>query len=115
MDARLAIARSASDRDLHAQQSLASPIRDALVMGGAFAAGSVLPLLPFAILAKNLALPATVVVALAALFVVGALKGKLSHRSVLTSGLEVMLLGGGSGAIGYFIGQLVASIARVTI
>jgi vacuolar iron transporter family protein len=97
------------------QQSLASPIRDALVMGGAFAAGSVVPLLPFALLAKDFALPATVVLALAALFIVGALKGKLSHRSILTSGLEVMLLGGGSGAIGYFIGQLVASIAHVTI
>jgi len=97
------------------RQSLGSPIRDALVMGAAFGIGSLLPLAPFALLARPEALRATVLVALAALFVVGALKGKLSHRSIVASGLEVMLLGGGAGAIGYFMGQLVAAIAHVSI
>lgn len=98
-----------------ARQSLASPVRDALVMGTAFAAGSIVPLLPFVFLGRHVAIQATVAAAFAALFVVGALKGKLSRRSVWTSGLEVLLLGGASGAIGYLMGQLVSSFAHVSI
>jgi VIT1/CCC1 family predicted Fe2+/Mn2+ transporter len=46
----------------------------------------------------------------AALFLVGALKARLARISIVRSGLEVVVLGVGSGLVGFAIGRL-ASIA----
>jgi VIT1/CCC1 family predicted Fe2+/Mn2+ transporter/rubrerythrin len=96
-------------------ESLGSPVRDSLVMGVAFAAGSLIPLLPFMVLAVNSALPVTMLLALATLFLIGVLKAKLSNREIIAGGLEVMLLGGAAGAIAYGVGRLVSSIFGVSI
>jgi len=95
--------------------SLGSPLRDALVMGAAFAAGSIVPLLPFMALDVKSALAATMVLALVTLFAIGAVKAWLSGRRLIASGLEVMLLGSAAGALGYGMGRLVAAIFGVKI
>jgi Uncharacterized membrane protein len=96
-------------------QNLGSPRRDALVMGGAFVIGAVIPLAPFTILEVQSGLVVMMVLALAALFSLGAVKARLSARPVLTSGLEVMLFGGAGGALGYLLGRLVSGMFGIQI
>jgi VIT1/CCC1 family predicted Fe2+/Mn2+ transporter len=90
--------------------SLSSPLRDALVTGMAFVAGSVIPLLPFLVLGVKPGLVAAMLLALGALFALGAGKARLSGRPALPSGVEVLLLGGTVGALGYALGHLVSTI-----
>jgi len=94
---------------------LSSPIRDALVTAVAFMAGSVVPLLPFLFLGIKAALAVTMLLALAALFTLGALKARLSGRTVLTSGLEVLGLGGAAGILGYALGRFVSELFGISI
>jgi len=96
-------------------ESLGSPVRDALVTALAFAVGSVIPLLPFLVLGITPALIATMVLASLALFALGAVKARLSGRPMITSGLEVVLLGGAAGAFGYGLGRLVSTIFGISI
>jgi VIT1/CCC1 family predicted Fe2+/Mn2+ transporter/rubrerythrin len=92
-----------------APQRLGTPVRDAFVMAAAFAAGGLTPLLPF-LLPARIALPVSALASVAALFLVGALKARLARISIVRSGLEVVVLGVGSGLVGFAIGRL-ASIA----
>jgi len=52
---------------------------------------------------------------LAALFALGAIKARLSGRPVLTSGLEVVLLGGATGMLGYALGRIVSTLFGISI
>lgn len=96
-------------------ESLGSPVRDALVTAIAFAVGSTIPLLPFIVLGVKPALVTTMVLALMALFTLGAVKAWLSGRQMLASGMEVLLLGGAAGAIGYGLGRVVSSVFGISI
>jgi VIT1/CCC1 family predicted Fe2+/Mn2+ transporter/rubrerythrin len=96
-------------------EGLGSPIRDAIVTAVAFMAGSVVPLLPFLFLGTRAALFVTMLLALAALFALGAVKARLSGRPVLTSGLEVVVLGGAAGVLGYALGRLVSTLFGISI
>jgi VIT1/CCC1 family predicted Fe2+/Mn2+ transporter/rubrerythrin len=96
-------------------ENLGSPLRDALIMGGAFVVGAVIPLAPFLLFAAHSALAVTMLLALLALFALGAAKAVLSGRSVAASGLEVMGLGGGAGAVGYGLGRLVSTLFGIQI
>ncbi len=68
-----------------------SPLQGALVMGGAFAVGSLPPILPHLFLLGGTAVVASVLATLAVLFGIGALKSRWTHRSWWTSGLEIMV------------------------
>ena len=94
---------------------LGSPLRDAIVTAIAFVAGSVIPLLPFLVFGVQTALIATMLLGLAALFALGAIKARLSGRPVLTSGLEVVLLGGATGMLGYVLGRIVSTLFGISI
>ncbi|MBI3801018.1 MAG: VIT1/CCC1 transporter family protein [Deltaproteobacteria bacterium] len=96
-------------------EGLGSPIRDASVTAVAFMAGSVVPLLPFLFLRIQAALAVTMLLALAALFTLGALSARLSGRAVLTSGLEVVGLGGAAGILGYALGRFVSALFGISI
>jgi VIT1/CCC1 family predicted Fe2+/Mn2+ transporter/rubrerythrin len=96
-------------------ESLGSPTRDALVTGMAFVVGSAVPLLPFLVLEVKSALMVTMLLALAALFALGAMKAWLSGRPMVASGLEVLLLGGTAGAFGYGLGLLVSTLFGISI
>jgi VIT1/CCC1 family predicted Fe2+/Mn2+ transporter/rubrerythrin len=93
-----------------APQRLGTPVRDAFVMAIAFGGASLLPLLPFLMSNVRAALGLSAALTVVALFVVGALKGRLAEVSPGRSGLEVVALGVGSGLIGFGLGHL-ASIA----
>ena len=98
-----------------APESLSSPVRDALVMGAAFVAGSIIPILPFVFLGVRPALVVTMLLALVTLFAIGAIKARLSGRSVITSGMEMVILGGAAGLLGYALGRVVSSVLGISI
>jgi VIT1/CCC1 family predicted Fe2+/Mn2+ transporter/rubrerythrin len=79
--------------------SLGSPTRDALVTGIAFVVNSAVPLLPFLVLEVKLALMVTMLLALGALFTLGAIKAWLSGRPMIASGLGGAAAGWNSGCV----------------
>jgi VIT1/CCC1 family predicted Fe2+/Mn2+ transporter/rubrerythrin len=98
-----------------APESLGSPVRDALVMGAAFAAGSLIPILPFIVFDIRPALIVTMLLALVTLFVIGAMKARLSGGKLIPSGIEMVLLGGAAGLLGYALGRIVSSVFGISI
>lgn len=98
-----------------APQRLGRPARDAFVMGAAFATASVIPVVPFATSRVTLALTVSALLTLAALFLVGVVKGRLAHVSALRSGLEVVGLGVVSAALSFGLGRLAAVLFGIEI
>src|SRR5262249_18749453 len=96
-------------------EGLNSPIRDALVTGIAFFAGSVIPLIPFFALNVGPGLMVTMALALLTLFALGVAKARLSERPQLMSGLEVVGLGGAAGLVGYALGRVVSALFGISI
>lgn len=91
------------------EESLDTPLTVGLVMCGAFAAGSIPPLLPYLLMQDSMAaLKTAVAVSLVALFVIGAGKTLLTKQSWIKSGAEVVLLGSLAAGVGFGIGKLVA-------
>jgi VIT1/CCC1 family predicted Fe2+/Mn2+ transporter len=72
----------------------------------AFAAGAVLPLLPFFFEMGSAATPTAAGVAAVALFAVGATLSLFTGRSALLSGLRMLAIGAGAGVVTYGIGTL---------
>ena len=89
---------------------LQSPVKDGLTMAGAFIAGASVPLVPYLLAAADLiergpAIVASVVAALAGLFLIGLGKGRLIQKSPLLQGLEVLGIGAVASGIGYLLGE----------
>ncbi|OGK83197.1 MAG: hypothetical protein A2050_13550 [Candidatus Rokubacteria bacterium GWA2_73_35] len=93
-----------------APQRLGRPARDAFVMGVAFAAASLVPLVPFVWPRAMAALAVSGALTLVALFAVGALKGRLAHLSALRGGLEVVGLGAASAIVSFALGRLASQL-----
>jgi len=85
---------------------LGSPWGAALSSFTAFAIGGLVPLIPFVLGLGQAAVPGAAVLAAAALFGVGAALSLFTGRRALTSGLRMVLIGGGAGALTYLIGML---------
>jgi vacuolar iron transporter family protein len=98
-----------------APQRLGTPVRDAFVMAGAYGGASLLPLLPFLMSGVNLALGLAGLLTVMALFAVGLVKGRLARVSPLRSGLEIVTLGIGSGAVGYALGRVISVALGIDI
>lgn len=83
-----------------------SPKRDAFVMAGAYAAGALIPVLPFTlgIDTTGAALGVAMILTAVALFALGMLKATLSRQRRVRSGLEMLVLASGAGLAGYLIG-----------
>ncbi|MEI7889996.1 MAG: VIT1/CCC1 transporter family protein, partial [Actinomycetes bacterium] len=84
---------------------------DALVVGITYLIAAIIPLWPYAVLPISRALPISIVCTLIALFALGVVKGTVARQKRRWSGIQVLLIGGLSAAIGYGIGHLVTSIA----
>jgi len=59
-----------------------------------------------------LALPVSLVTTALALFALGVVKGRVARTALLRSGVQVLLIGGGSAAIGYLIGAIIPRLFR---
>jgi vacuolar iron transporter family protein len=89
---------------------LGSPWGAAIFSFMAFAAGAALPLLPF-LLGQPLARAVTLAAAIAgvALFGVGAALSLFTGRNAWLGGLRMVAIGGGAGAVTWFIGSLLGA------
>jgi len=98
-----------------APQQLGRPARDAFVMGVAFAAASLVPLVPFVWPQALAALAVSGTLTLVALFLVGAVKGRVAHLSALRGGLEVVGLGAASALVSFALGRLAAQLFGIEV
>ena len=87
-------------------EELGSPWGAAIFSFLSFAAGALVPLLPFLALAGNRALPITVGLTALALFAVGAAISLFTGRSALRDGLRMLAIGAAAGGLTYAIGKL---------
>ncbi|MDD5329873.1 MAG: VIT1/CCC1 transporter family protein [Sulfuricella sp.] len=86
---------------------LGSPWDAALFSFFSFAAGALVPLLPYFFATGMAALFATIALTGVALFGIGATISLFTGRRALFGGLRMLAIGGGAGAATYFIGKLV--------
>lgn len=85
--------------------------RSALTIGLSYILGGVLPLIPYAVTPdKGLALAASLLLTLAALFVFGAVKGQLTGVRPALAGLQTTVIGGLAAGAAFFIARLVSGI-----
>ena len=75
----------------------------------AFVSGAILPLLPFLLLLGTSAFVGSVVISLAALFLLGVGVSALTKRSAVRSGLRQLALGGTAALVTYLIGQAIGA------
>jgi vacuolar iron transporter family protein len=87
-----------------------SPLRGALIMGGVFALGGIVPIVPFLFTNGLPAILWSAALTGAALFAMGAMKSRWTGRSWLTSGLEVFSLAMIAGGAGYLLGSVMPSL-----
>jgi vacuolar iron transporter family protein len=84
-----------------------SPLQGAVVMGLAFGAGALVPVLPHVLLPTGpSAVIGSAVATLAVLFGIGVVKSRWTHRGWLSSGLEILVIGAVAGVVGYFFGSV---------
>ena len=84
-----------------------NPVKDALVMGVSFVVAAMIPIVPYLFLSGGTAIAVSVAGALVGLFVLGMGKGRLVSKSPLLQGLEILVIGAISAAIGFILGDLV--------
>jgi VIT1/CCC1 family predicted Fe2+/Mn2+ transporter len=87
-------------------EELGSPWGAAIFSFLSFAAGALVPLLPFLILAGDRALLVSICVTALALFGVGASISLFTGRSALRDGLRMLAIGALAGGLTYAIGRL---------
>jgi VIT1/CCC1 family predicted Fe2+/Mn2+ transporter len=90
-----------------------SVLRGALLMGTAFGLGAAVPILPFLILPIDTAVWVALVATGSVLFGIGVVKSRWTHRSALSSGLEVLALAAVAGIAGYLFGTILPQLLGV--
>jgi VIT1/CCC1 family predicted Fe2+/Mn2+ transporter len=89
--------------------ALGSPVGAAAFSFAAFAVGAAIPLVPFVVAARGVALGAAIALASVALFGVGCATSLFSGRGALRGGLRSLLIGAAAGAVTYGIGRLLGA------
>ena len=85
---------------------LGSPYGAAASSFVSFAAGGLIPLLPYLLGLGSASLPAAVALTAIALFAVGATLSLFTGRSALVSGLRMLAIGAAAGGVTYLVGKL---------
>jgi VIT1/CCC1 family predicted Fe2+/Mn2+ transporter len=88
-------------------------VRGALLMGASFGMGAAIPVIPFLFLPVWAALPGAAAATGVALFGIGVVKSRWSHRSALASGLEILILAAFAGIAGYLFGTVLPQLLGV--
>ena len=92
-----------------------SPLKSALRMFGSFLIGGILPIIPYFFADGYVPLLVAIGISLSSSFVIGAIKSKLAHLSIIKGGLEMAGLGTGIALIGYGIGSELANLGVVNV
>lgn len=88
-------------------------LQGALLMGAAFGLGAAVPVVPFLLLPVGVALPVAGIATGAALFGIGVVKSRWTHRGAFVSGLEVLALAAVAGVAGYLFGTVLPQLLGV--
>ncbi len=83
---------------------------DAFVVGLTYLGSAVIPLWPYAFFSIGTALPISVACTLVALFALGVAKGRVARQHLLRAGVQVLVIGAISAAVGFGIGHLVTAV-----
>lgn len=84
---------------------------DALVVGLSYMAAAVVPLWPYVVLPLTLpALATSITCTLLALFALGVGKGRIARQAWWRAGLQVLLIGSASAAVGFAVGHIVTAV-----
>ena len=94
-----------------------SPFRDATVMAGAYAAGAVVPLVPFTLpfVGRTGAVIAAMGLTAAVLFGLGVLKAVVGHQARLRSGLQLLALASAASTTGYLLGVAAQAVFGIEV
>lgn len=84
-------------------------IGDGLVVGLSYLVAAIIPLWPYLVFGRSVALPVSIICTLIALFALGVLKGRVGRQNAAFAGVQVLVIGGISAAVGFAIGHLVSS------
>jgi len=88
--------------------------RPSMVAGGimfiSFVLAALIPLVPYFLFTTGLALFASVVLSIFALFIMGIISARLAHLPVLWRGTRMALLGGSAIVMGVIIGALIPAV-----
>jgi VIT1/CCC1 family predicted Fe2+/Mn2+ transporter len=103
----------ARELGIHVEDRSGGVLRGALFMGAAFGLGALVPIMPFLILPIAMALPIAVVATGVVLFGIGVVKSRWTHRSAMSSGLEVLALAAIAGIAGYAFGIVLPQLLGV--
>lgn len=90
-----------------------TPLEDALYVGLSYLGAAIIPLFPYFFISGMQAIITSILLTFVALFCIGMLKGRFASLPYLKSGLQVLLVGAGSGIGGYFLGTLLPKIVGV--
>jgi VIT1/CCC1 family predicted Fe2+/Mn2+ transporter len=82
-----------------------NPMKDALTMGLAFILAALIPILPHLFLDGGMAIAVSVSAALLGLFALGVGKGFIVQKSPLRQGIEILVVGAISAAVGFGLGD----------
>ncbi len=98
--------RTMAEKELGiSMEETTSPVKDAAVMGVSFILAALVPIVPHMLLTGYLAISVSVGAALAGLFALGSIKGRLVRKSPVLQGLEILGIGAVSAAIGFGLGD----------
>jgi VIT1/CCC1 family predicted Fe2+/Mn2+ transporter len=87
-----------------------SPMKEAWVTGSATAIGSIIPVVPFLFTSGVTAAWLSFVIAMFAHYAVGAARSFFTGKGLWKSGWEMLLVGFGVAAVGYFLGEWMIKI-----
>ena len=87
-----------------------SPLKSGVVVGVASFIGSLIPLFPFFLLDIKSSMIVSLILSVIMLFIIGALKAKITVGSWKRSGIELALIGTAAAMGGYLIGKLLGKI-----
>ncbi len=96
-------------------RDLEEPKSRAVVMGLSYVVGGAVPLIPYLFLPVAMALPTSVVATIAALYVIGFIKGGATGRSRWKSGGEMVLVASTAAIVAYLIGKVVGHFFGLTV
>ena len=91
-----------------------NPLKDALTMGVAFILGAIVPIMPHFFLEGGPAITISIASALTGLFILGVGKGRLVQRSPFLQGMEILIIGAISSAVGFGLGELIPRIINLS-
>jgi VIT1/CCC1 family predicted Fe2+/Mn2+ transporter len=91
--------------ELGLSKEFLNPLKSGIVVGLAALIGSFIPLTAFFFLPVNIAIIISIIISAIALFITGAIEGKINLASWWKKGLQLMIIGMAAAAIGIIIGK----------